>query len=147
MQTVTLVFSASLALFAHMTMTLFARERCRDSSGIKHAGVRYMLCTCLSVCDRLTAWSSVLTSFRFLHCPAAVLVPQPCCLRPRRLRPSDRIIICPPAPPQPPPDSSPTPSAQPTPDQPLLLFYFMQSVILRSLPLAQSHCRHHLGFQ
>lgn len=42
------------------------------ASGIIYAGARYMLHTCLSVCDRLTGSSSVLTSFGFLRCPVAV---------------------------------------------------------------------------
>lgn len=77
-----LCFVPLYVLFMTINMTPFVHEHRQrvgmnawmrlQASVIIHAGVKYMLHTCLSVCDTPTGLSEVLTVFRFLRCPVAV---------------------------------------------------------------------------
>ena len=66
------VFCVSFVLFICMNITLFAYECACMQAAIVYVGSRCVLHTGISVCDRLTGVSRVLTSFRFLRCPVAV---------------------------------------------------------------------------
>lgn len=66
-------FPLSLFLFNKMITILLIistmwAQVAMNASGLINAAVKYMLHTCLSVCDRLTAWSGVLSSFMFPRC-------------------------------------------------------------------------------
>lgn len=133
-------FPLSLFLFNKMITILLIistmwAQVAMNASGLINAAVKYMLHTCLSVCDRLTAWSGVLSSFMFPRCLEATevsLTPVP----EGTASPAPCQNNLPRSPSQGPPDSPLTTSTYTTPDLGRLFFsfffFFLRAVILPS---------------